>query len=127
MTKHEILMAALDYWKQSTFPAWASDSCRVCPTARDGGCRDEHDEKCPYGKAEKRLIEVLEAEGVNICDPQAPVQVEMDIPKCRFCGAQLYVRLCLRCPTEGCEQNRIADEFFERVTREQEQRKPEGA
>lgn len=50
-----------------------------------------------------------------------PIQVYMDIPKCRFCGAQLYIRLCLRCPTEGCEQNKIADEFFERVSREQEQ------
>lgn len=64
MTKQEILQAALDYFNVATFPAFAGESCRCCPKARDGGCTDPHDEDCRYGKAEKRLTEVLKAEGL---------------------------------------------------------------
>lgn len=38
MTKKQILQATLDYFNVATFPAWAGESCRCCPKARDGGC-----------------------------------------------------------------------------------------
>jgi hypothetical protein len=40
-----------DLIENTTFPAYAGESCRVCPTATDGGCRDEHDPDCSYQMA----------------------------------------------------------------------------
>jgi len=63
-TKEEILKAAKAYWEASTFPAYAGESCRSCPVARDGGCQDPHDDECPYFKAEFALMSILKDEGL---------------------------------------------------------------
>ena len=63
-TKEEILSAALEYWKRSTFPALAGESCRSCPRASDGGCTMEHDGDCPYHLAASALFEIFKAEGL---------------------------------------------------------------
>ena len=63
-TKEDVLRAALEYWKQSTFPAYAGESCRACPRASDGGCAMEHDEDCPYHMAASKLFEIFKAEGI---------------------------------------------------------------